>query len=41
MSDPVLVGVALDDRDSGPIALGIGLARLAGAPLALVRRRCS
>jgi len=36
MSDPVLVGVALDDRDSGPIALGIGLARLAGAPLALV-----
>jgi nucleotide-binding universal stress UspA family protein len=36
MSDPVLVGVALDDRDSGPIALGVALAGLAGGRLALV-----
>jgi nucleotide-binding universal stress UspA family protein len=36
MSDPVLVGVALDDRDSGPIAFGITLAGLVGGPLALV-----
>ena len=36
MSGPVLVGVALDDRDSGVVALGRTLARLLGAPLALV-----
>ena len=36
MPDPVLVGVALDERDSGPIALGIALAGLAGGRLALV-----
>jgi nucleotide-binding universal stress UspA family protein len=36
MSDPVLVGVALDDRDSGPIALGMALANLAGGRIALV-----
>src|SRR5829696_1347148 len=36
MSGPVLVGVALDDRDSGVVALGRTLARLVGAPLALV-----
>ncbi|MET0972131.1 MAG: universal stress protein, partial [Thermoleophilaceae bacterium] len=36
MHDPVLVGVALDDRDSGPIALGIALAGLAGGQIALV-----
>ena len=36
MHDPVLVGVALDDRDSGPIALAIALAGLAGGRLALV-----
>ena len=36
MFDPVLVGVALDDRDSGPIALGVALAERAGGRLALV-----
>jgi nucleotide-binding universal stress UspA family protein len=36
MSDPVLVAVALDDRDSAPIALGIALSDLAGGRLALV-----
>ena len=36
MSDPVLVAVALDDRDSGPIALGIAMSDLAGGRLALV-----
>ena len=46
MSGPVLVGVALDDRDTGVVALGRTLARLVGAPLALVhayrttRARC-
>jgi nucleotide-binding universal stress UspA family protein len=36
MSGPVLVGVALDDRDGGPIALGTALAGLADAPLVLI-----
>jgi nucleotide-binding universal stress UspA family protein len=36
MSGPALVGVALDDRDRGTIALGSALAGLAGAPLALL-----
>ena len=36
MSDPVLVAVALDDRDSGPIALGIAMSDLAGGRIALV-----
>ena len=36
MPDPVLVAVALDDRDSAPIALGIALSGLTGGPLALV-----
>jgi nucleotide-binding universal stress UspA family protein len=36
MYAPVLVGVALDDRDTGVVALGRALARLLEAPLALV-----
>ena len=36
MSDPVLIAVTHDDRDSGPVALGIALSELAGGMLALV-----
>jgi nucleotide-binding universal stress UspA family protein len=36
MSNPILVGVALRDDDDAPLALARDLARLTGAPLALV-----
>jgi nucleotide-binding universal stress UspA family protein len=36
MTNPIIVGVALREDDSAPIALGRDLARLTGAPLALV-----
>ena len=36
MTSPIVVGVALREDDSAPIALGRDLARLTGAPLALV-----
>jgi nucleotide-binding universal stress UspA family protein len=36
MTDPIVVGVALREDDSAPIALGSRLATLTGAPLALV-----
>ena len=36
MSDPILIGVALDDRDGGAIALGIALARITGGRPSLV-----
>jgi nucleotide-binding universal stress UspA family protein len=36
MANPIVVGVALREDDSAPIALGRDLARLTGAPLALV-----
>jgi nucleotide-binding universal stress UspA family protein len=35
MSEPILVGVALRDDDTAPIALGIDLARFTGAPVVL------
>jgi nucleotide-binding universal stress UspA family protein len=36
MPNPIIVGVALRDDDAAPIALAFALARLAGAPVALV-----
>ncbi len=36
MASPIIVGVALRDDDDAPIALALSLARLTGAPLALV-----
>ena len=36
MTSPIVVGIALRDDDSAPLALAHVLARLTGAPLALV-----
>ena len=38
VSSPIVVGVALRDDDSAPLALAHALARLTGASLALVTR---
>jgi hypothetical protein len=36
MTAPIVIGLALRDDDAAPLALGRTLARLSGAPLALV-----
>ena len=36
MTAPIVIGLALRDDDAAPLALGRAIARLTGAPLALV-----